>query len=146
MCNIVCKIESFTNIKMNLQFCDCRTLNILNFHSELSKSQPQNDQQERIVENTLKETYLMLNNLLDLQDLTPSTALRDSSSSPALTSDELREELQKVLDSISKVYQLRNSTNIDEAKLAKFREFEEREVQRFNKVLRYIKVMEQVKL
>jgi hypothetical protein len=41
---------------------------------------------------------------------------------------------------------LRNSTNIDEAKLAEFREFEEREVQRFNKVLRYIKVMEQVKL
>jgi hypothetical protein len=39
-----------------------------------------------------------------------------------------------------------SSTEIDEAKLREFREYEERETQRFIKAMKYIKVLDEVKL
>ncbi len=63
----------------------------------------------------------------------------------SLTNEELKEELRKVLEAIGKVQYLVNSTDIDEGKLREFREFEERETQRFNKVIKYIKVLDEVK-
>ena len=69
----------------------------------------------------------MLSNLLKLEGSTPL-----STSPTTLTSVEFKEELQKVLDAISYASNLANSTDIDEALKAEFREFLEREMQRFN--------------
>jgi ElaB/YqjD/DUF883 family membrane-anchored ribosome-binding protein len=63
-----------------------------------------------------------------------------------MSNDELKEELNKVIDTINKVQYLVNSTDIDQAKLKEFREFEEREIQRFKKVMKYIKYLDEVKL
>ena len=62
------------------------------------------------------------------------------------TSEEVRSELHKVLEAISKVQNLVNSTDLDEAKRAEFREFEDRELKRINKLMMYISTMEEVKL
>jgi len=91
----------------------------------------------------------LLSQLLELQG--PSAPHGDPTESDimptsSLTNDELKEELRKVLEAIGKVQYLVNSTDIDEAKLREFREFEERETQRFNKVMKYIKVLDEVKL
>ena len=69
----------------------------------------------------------MLSNLLKLEGSRPL-----STNSTSLTTVEFKEELQKVLDAISSASYLVNSTDIDEAKKAEFKDFLEREIQRFN--------------
>ena len=144
------KIQSLLNSYPKQQSCDgagASSLNIKDFYEVLSKAQPHNDQQERRVEKTLKSTSLLLGHLLDLQDAAPSTADSGSTSRTTLTTAELQDELQKVLDTISNVPNLAvDSTDIDEAKLAEFREFKERELLRFNKTIKYIKTLEDLKL
>lgn len=81
----------------------------------------------------------MLSQLLELQGQKPTE-------SSSLTNEELKDELTKVIEAIGKVQYMANSSDMDEAKLKEFREFEERETKRFNKVLKYIKVMDEVKL